>query len=322
MSLNIKQTMSNTWCTIESDPAIFSSLIRKMGVKGLEVEELYGLDSESIGAMEPKALIFLFKWDPSLYPPSDKKKMRGGQQQLGKDQPFYITQTVSNACATMALLNSILNIPTEEKGFSLGPELSSFKEFALELPVRLRGDLVRDSVVLRTSHNHFARPEHVIYRGGVDSAADPSAGNCGLGDDDPFHFISLTPFGGELWELDGLSTTSHPISHGSFCDNGPGGKTTSSWYELASKVLFEKIQKIQDGGSDIRFSLMGIRRDRLEELEEWKREGVKVVDDHLDIDNEIQNHLIRRAEEDEDNVRRCHNWVPLALGLIEQISNF
>lgn len=302
-----------------------------MGVKGLEVEELYGLDSESIAAMEPKALIFLFKWDPSLYLPSDKKKMRGDQQQqqqLIKEQPFYIAQTVNNACATMALLNSILNIPTEEKGFSLGPELSSFKEFALELPVQLRGDLVRDSVMLRTSHNHFARPEHVIYRGGLDSAEDPSAiGNYGA-DDDPFHFISLTPFGGELWELDGLSTTSFPISHGSFCDSSgcpgldSGGKTTNSWYELASKVLFEKIQKIQDGGSDIRFSLMGIRRDRLQELEEWKREGVMVVDDHLDIDNEIRNHLIRRAEEDEDNVRRCHNWVPLALRLIEQISNF
>lgn len=32
------------WSLTESDPGIFTGILSEMGVKGLEVEELYGLD--------------------------------------------------------------------------------------------------------------------------------------------------------------------------------------------------------------------------------------------------------------------------------------
>eukprot|EP00760_Papus_ankaliazontas_P030881 PhM_4_TR5067/c0_g1_i1/m.96870/K05610/UCHL5, UCH37; ubiquitin carboxyl-terminal hydrolase L5 len=96
----------NGWCTIESDPGVFTEMMTSLGVQNTEVAELITLaDEATIQSLQPiYGFIFLFKW-------TGKK---GAVERPTPSDPnmcgvYFARQTVHNACATQALINILLN---------------------------------------------------------------------------------------------------------------------------------------------------------------------------------------------------------------------
>jgi len=51
------------WTTIESDPGVFTDLIKSIGCDDVQVEEIYGLDDlANYNKIGSYGIIFLFKW--------------------------------------------------------------------------------------------------------------------------------------------------------------------------------------------------------------------------------------------------------------------
>eukprot|EP00301_Raphidiophrys_heterophryoidea_P000419 c10208_g1_i2.p1 GENE.c10208_g1_i2~~c10208_g1_i2.p1 ORF type:complete len:215 (-),score=44.54 c10208_g1_i2:537-1136(-) len=178
------------WCTIESDPGVFTDLIEQIGVKDIEVNECFCLDDIKLYEQTVHGLIFLFKWRQE----EDPRPIVNWRDV----DVFFARQIINNACATQALLSVLLNSST----INLGETLQNFKEFTKSLDPELRGETINNSDVLRNAHNSFSQ-QHAFSMENVSAKDD---------DDDVFHFISYVPVNGRLYELDGLK--SGPIDLG------------------------------------------------------------------------------------------------------------
>jgi ubiquitin carboxyl-terminal hydrolase L5 len=93
-------------------------LLQEIGVKGLQVDDLYSLDPETLESLQPiHALIFLFKWvDPVAEGTKENKddeaaKKVGGHIVSAEESSdcgiYFATQVINNACATIAAVNAV-----------------------------------------------------------------------------------------------------------------------------------------------------------------------------------------------------------------------
>lgn len=217
----------NDWCTIESDPGVFTTLIKEIGVKNISVEEVWSLDDDIfIENLKPiYGFIFLFKWTNKI---EERECINCHDSDL-----FFARQVITNACATQAILSVLLN----NKDIELGEELTNLKMFSLELDSQMKGLSIGNCEKIRTVHNSFAHPEPFYYTSDKKSK----------GKDDVFHFISYVPFKNKLYELDGLQPG--PIILGSF-------ENENDWIELAKSEINKRILKYSQ--DEIRFNLMAV----------------------------------------------------------------
>lgn len=117
---NEHDLIGGPFAVIESDPGVFTTLVRTLGVQGLQVVELYDIEPWASDHLHPiYGLVFCFLWrkDNDLLPKKEYDIPGGG------DQLWFANQLSDDACASMAILNVLLNV--EE--IDVGEELRVFR---------------------------------------------------------------------------------------------------------------------------------------------------------------------------------------------------
>jgi len=286
---------AGNWCLIESDPGVFTELIHKFGVTGLQVEELWSLDKDQFADLKPVfGLVFLFKWT------ADEEPAGSVVQDSRLDKIFFAKQVINNACATQAILSVLMNI--EDPAVVLGPTLQDFKEFCGSFDAGMKGLTLSNSDQIRSVHNSFARQTLFEF----DSKKAEK-------DDDVFHFVSFVPINGRIYELDGLKAG--PV------DLAPAGE---DWTDNVRPIIEARMQKYQQG--EIHFNLMAIIQDRtLRYNNQLKALSGMSIDSQMAEVARIEMLLAeeenKRAKWKTENIRRRHNYLPLIMELLRSLAS-
>lgn len=274
----------NGFCEIESEPAFFNVMLHDFGVKGVKIQEVISLD-EKLLAFIPRpiyGLIFLFRWSEE-----DPNK----QEQSCPEGVWFANQATHNACASVALLNIINNIPNA----NLGDELQQFRDFTADLSPALRGYAVINFSFVKQIHNSFARKIDIL-NGDLhmkSEAASRKRKRVAKGTTDEseagYHFIAYVPIGDCLWKLDGLERQPEKLA------NLDGG----DWV-LKAKPDLEARMVGREGAND--FAVMSLVEDPLATLVPRLAENVAAL-------QAITKHLqsIKTSSEDSLSRDKCED---------------
>ncbi|KAG4285697.1 hypothetical protein FPRO06_06957 [Fusarium proliferatum] len=110
------------WVELESEPAFFNIILRDLGVCNVKAQEIFTIDQDSLALLPQPVygLVFLFQYLPGLEEETEEPDATG---------VWFANQTTSNACATVAMLNIVMNV----EGIDLGEKLRAFKESTKDL---------------------------------------------------------------------------------------------------------------------------------------------------------------------------------------------
>jgi len=302
---------AGNWCLIESDPGVFTELIKEFGVKGVQVEEMWSLDTEHFERLKPvHGLIFLFKWVGNGSVESNSGKI------VTDDDIFFARQVIQNACATQAILSVLMNA---ENKVELGQNLKDFKSFIVDLDSESRGYAIGNSDAIRTVHNSFARVEPFFIEESKNAKGKK---------EDLYHFVAYLPYQGKVYELDGLK--GGPILLGDVGAN-------FDWLSIAKPAIEERMNRY--ASTETHFALLNICSSRSKALEKEMGELRASLDELVasndetfnDTMNEIRTQIqLLQAQLDDinqekerqrqENIRRRHNYFPFIMTLLKTLS--
>uniref|UniRef100_A0A8C1WV33 Ubiquitin carboxyl-terminal hydrolase n=1 Tax=Cyprinus carpio TaxID=7962 RepID=A0A8C1WV33_CYPCA len=282
------------WCLMESDPGVFTELIKGFGCKGAQVEEIWSMEPENFENLKPvHGLIFLFKWQPGEEPAGSIV------QDSRLDQIFFAKQVSSIT-------------PVRPKRSSVVLMLLSLFMF------KMKGLALSNSEVIRQVHNSFARQQ--MFEFDAKSSAK---------EEDAFHFVSYVPVNGRLYELDGLREG--PIDLGA-CDQDDWISAVRPVIEKRiqkyseGEIRFNLMAIVSDRKMIYEKKIVELQA----QLTEEEPMDTDQSGNHLSsIQSEIAKYQLLIEEENQklkrykiENIRRKHNYLPFIMELLKTLAEY
>ncbi|CAG8545425.1 4707_t:CDS:10 [Gigaspora margarita] len=223
--LSHKERCEGPWVKLQSEPSLFTALMYDLGVKGAKATEMIGdVTGDAKG----------------LHKGTDYEPLEEYPKNV-----YFANQVVENACATLSVLNIVLNCPHLE----IDQELKEFKEFTWDLPPATRGFSITNHPTLRQIHNSMARhPEDSL----IVEEPNKNGGSEDEGGGEVYHYIAYVPIDGEVWQLDGLYP--HPVSLGKYSNE-------KLWYDAVRGVIHERIDGFH--AEQVDYVLLAITKDQI-----------------------------------------------------------
>uniref|UniRef100_A0A3Q2UH24 Ubiquitin carboxyl-terminal hydrolase n=1 Tax=Fundulus heteroclitus TaxID=8078 RepID=A0A3Q2UH24_FUNHE len=283
------------WCLMESDPGVFTELIKGFGCKGAQVEEIWSMEPENFENLKPvHGLIFLFKWQPGEEPAGSIV------QDSRLDHIFFAKQVINNACATQAIISVLLNCSHPD--MLLGDTLTEFREFSQSFDGAMKGLALSNSEVIRQVHNSFARQQ--MFEFDAKSSAK---------DEDAFHFVSYVPVNGACNQDDWISAVRPVIE-----------KRIQKYSE--GEIRFNLMAIVSDRKM--------VYEKKIAELQAQLTEDEPMDTDQNNtflssIQSEIAKYQLLIEEENQklkrykiENIRRKHNYLPFIMELLKTLAEY
>jgi len=181
------------WLPVESNPDVFNELAEKLGwpVDRFVFQDLLSMEEWAL-AMVPLpclAVAMLYEITAAQEAHREAEELIRASQPSPADPPFWMKQTIPNACGTIALLHACVNLCREGGGdIELREEswLAKYAKEAIPLSPLERVALVEKDEGVAAQH-----------------AESVSQGQSAVVEDTEQHFVLFVHKGGRLWELDG-----------------------------------------------------------------------------------------------------------------------
>ena len=318
------------WNKIDYTPEVFTELIKNIGVKGVQIEEILSYDSLENPNLPIYGLIFIGKYfKNNSYTPNIL-------QYWDKDLIFS-KQIIKNLSSTQSLIELILN---NEDKIDIGPILKELKSSLRDMDPLSRSISFVNNETIRNEHNKFK----------VDISNEFNINDNNSDNDDIYNFISFIHFKKAIYEIDGLQEGPILIEN---------NVEFNEWTKKLRNTLIQRINIYSN--NEKQFNLMALIPDKLEQLKnqkdlltskknyiEKKIEGnndTKIENELMSLDelngmskdqleeklkniefeiNECNNGIniekMKMNKYKEENERRQHNYVPFIFELLKQMS--